>query len=149
LLAAAAVIAIAAGGTAVALTVGSNPHRHQAAAPAVKTLKLGSSGPGATTCIRFLIDVLREKQVAFDGTATQVSDNDVLLTVNHWYKGGSAEEVRLSNYHPPAIALEGGVNFQVGHRYLVTAADGVVSGCGYTADWSPQLAKTFQQAFGG
>jgi hypothetical protein len=150
LLAAAAVIAIAAAGTAVALTVDSGSSNHPVATKTVRTLQLPNAGrPGTTSCIRFMIDILREKPVAFDGTATDVTDSDVLLTVNHWYKGGSADEVRLENYHTPDIALEGGVDFRVGHRYLVTATDGTVNVCGYTAEWSPELAKSFQQAFGG
>jgi hypothetical protein len=150
LLAAAAVIMIAAAGTTIALTVGNDSGHHPSAAKTVKTLKLPSVRPGGTaSCIRFTIGILRDKQVAFDGTAIEVTDNDVLLTVNHWYKGGNADEVRLENNPSPGIALEGGVEFKTGHRYLVTATNGTVNICGYTAEWSADLANSFRQAFGG
>ena len=149
LLAAAAVIAIAAAGTAVALTAGNDSGHHPVAAKTVKTLKLPApAGPGIGTCIRFTIDILRDKPVAFDGTVTAVTDNDVLLTVNHWYKGGSADEVRLISLQSERVALEGTVDFTMGQRYLVTATDGTVNYCGYTAEWSAEMEKNFQQAFG-
>jgi hypothetical protein len=72
----------------------------------------------------------------------------VLLTVNHWYKGGSADEVRLESNNAPGIAMEGGINFEVGKRYLVTASDGTVSICGFTGEWSADLERSFQEAFG-
>jgi len=149
LLAAAAVIVIAAAGTTLALTVGNDAGHRTSAVKTVKTLKMPSVRPGApAACIRFTVGILRDKQVAFDGTAISVTDKDVLLTVNHWYRGGSADEVRLENNPSPGIALEGGVEFVAGQRYLVTATDGTVNICGYTAEWSAELAKTFQQAFG-
>ena len=149
LLAAAAVIVIAAGGTTVALTVGHDSGHNTSAVKTVKTLTMPSAHPGVSaTCIRFTVDILRSRQVAFDGTAISVTDKDVLLTVNHWYKGGSADEVRLENNPSPGIALEGGVEFVAGQRYLVTATDGTVNLCGYTAEWSADLAKSFQKAFG-
>ena len=149
LLAAAAVVAIAAGGTAVALTVGNDSSPVANPPMTVKTLHLSAGGPGATSCVRFTVDILRDMPVAFDGTVSEVTDKDALLTVNHWYKGGSADEVRLENpNYPTEIEMEGGVHLQVGQRYLVTATNGTVNGCGYTAEWSAELEKSFQEAFG-
>ena len=150
LLAAAAVAAIAAGGTVVGLAVGNDSSSTSRGPATVKTLALpGPARPGiGNTCIRFTVDILREKPVAFDGTVSAVTDHDVLLTVNHWYKGGTADEVRLSSAQSLRVALEGTVDFTVGGRYLVTATDGTVNYCGYTAEWSADLAKAFQEAFG-
>lgn len=147
LLAAAAVVVIAAGGTAIGLTVGGSSSHH---AKTVKTFALPKpAGPGiGNTCIQFTIDILRDKPVAFDGTVSEITDNDVLLSVNHWYKGGTADEVRLASSQSLRLALEGTVDFTVGQRYLVTASDGTVNYCGYTAEWSPELEKSFQEAFG-
>jgi hypothetical protein len=147
-LVAAAAVVVAAAGTTLALTAGNDSGHHSVAAPTVKTLKLPAAHPGIGTCIRFTVDILREKPVAFDGTVTEVADHDVLLRVNHWYRGGSADEVRLTNNVEPNVAMEGGVDFQAGHRYLVTATDGTVNICGYSAEWSADLAQTFEQAFG-
>jgi hypothetical protein len=74
----------------------------------------------------------------------------VTIDVDHWYKGGSADQVQVANYGgvDDAVALEGGVNFEVGKRYLVTASDGQVSMCGFTAEWNAEMEQAFQEAYG-
>ncbi len=46
-------------------------------------------------------------------------------------------------------ALIEGVEFTVGGRYLVTATDGVVGGCGLSGAYSPELESLFVAAFPG
>jgi hypothetical protein len=148
LLAAAAVAAVALAGTLVAVNLGGDSHP-SATHKTVKQLSLPKTGgPAIGTCIRFTVDILRDMPVAFSGTAAEVTDGDVLIDVDHWYKGGSADQVRLASNNNIGIVLEGGVNFEAGHRYLVTATDGTVNGCGYTAEWSAELEHSFQEAFG-
>jgi hypothetical protein len=147
LLAAAAAVVAAAIGTTVALTAGGDSHP-AAAQKTVAHLKLPTAGGPLGTCIRFSVDLLRDEPVAFSGTVTAVSDGDVRLDVDHWFKGGSADQVELAGRTTPDVVLEGGVNFQVGERYLVSARDGIVAGCGYTALWSTQMEQAFEQAFG-
>ena len=39
-------------------------------------------------------------------------------------------------------------DFQVGQRYLVSANDGKVTVCGFTAPYCDELAAMYEQAFG-
>src|SRR4051794_38758471 len=145
LLAAAAVIVAAAVATTVSLTAGGNSSHPKT----VAHLSLPKAGGGpAGTCLRFTVDILRDKAVAFSGTAEAVTDDDVVLDVDHWYKGGTADQVELANPNVPGIALEGGIQFVVGHRYLVSADDATVSMCGYSGEWSAEMEQSYQDAFG-
>ena len=111
----------------------------------------GPSGGGTSSmsCIAFSVDVLKDMPVAFDGTVASVGTDSATLDVNHWYRGGTADQVQVNTYDSQAVALEGGVAFETGHRYLVTATDGTVNICGFTAEWSAETEQAFQQAFGG
>ncbi|MDT4920204.1 MAG: hypothetical protein QOI15_1106 [Pseudonocardiales bacterium] len=149
LLAAAAVAAIAVAGTLVAVNVGSDSKPTAAPQKTVKHLALPTvGGPATQMCIRFEADHLRDMPVAFSGTVAEATDTDVLIDVDHWYKGGSADQVQLANHNQPEVALEGGIQFEVGHRYLVSASDGTVSMCGYSGEWSAEFEQSFQEAFG-
>lgn len=149
LLAAAAVAAIALAATLVAVNVGGDSNPTAAAQKTVKHLTLPKvGGPAASMCIRFDVDILRDMPVAFSGTVAEATDTDVLLDVDHWYKGGSADQVELANHNQADVALEGGIQFEVGHRYLVSASDGTVSMCGYSGEWSAEFEQSYQDAFG-
>jgi hypothetical protein len=143
LLAAAAAVVAAAVGITVAVTAGGSSSTPKT----VKHLAM-AGGDSMNMCIQFSVDVLRDMPVAFSGTATEVTDDSALLDVDHWYKGGSADQVELSNNNSEGVALEGGVQFEVGTRYLITASDGYVSMCGYSGEWSPEFEQSFQEAFG-
>lgn len=144
LLAAAAAVVAAAVGITVAVTAGGSSSH----AKTVKHLALPGGGPASSMCIQFDVNILRDMPVAFSGTAAEVTDESVLLDVDHWYKGGTADQVELANPNVPGIALEGGIQFEVGHRYLVSASDGTVSMCGYSGEWSADFEQSFQDAFG-
>ena len=120
-----------------------------AAAPTtVMTLGL-PAGNAAGMCIRFSVDVLRPMEVAFSGTATAVTDHFVTLAPDRWYKGGDGStSVRLAALGE-SVALEGGIDFEQGKRYLVTATSGTVNGCGFSGEWSRDLADAYAAAFGG
>lgn len=150
--AAAAVAALAIGG--VMLSGGDSP----TAKPKPKsTLALNlpaaathPGGPSMNSCIRFDVSILKDMETAFSGTVSAVGDSSVTLDVDHWYTGGSADVVTLSQ--PDAsgpVSLEGGVTFEQGKRYFVTATNGTVNGCGYTGEASADLEQAFQQAFPG
>jgi hypothetical protein len=146
--AAAAVVAIAVGGFAVLGGGGDDPATTTAAKPS--TMRLSLPAPDAAAmCIVFSTEILADMPVAFSGTAIDVGDESVLLEVDRWYRGGDQDQVRLSAPSSDAILLEGTVAFAAGQRYLVTATDGVVNSCGYTADWTPEMAAAFADAFGG
>jgi hypothetical protein len=111
-------------------------------------LELGLGEGGAmSSCMVVSADILKDMSPAFLGTVTAVDGEQVTLSVDRWYAGEAYASVIL---HAPAgmEALIGGIDFQVGQQYFVTAFDGVVNYCGYSDVWSPELAAVFAEAFG-
>ncbi|MBI3687043.1 MAG: hypothetical protein HY241_06805 [Actinobacteria bacterium] len=143
LVAAAAAAAIALGvGAVVAASDGP------ATAPRAKTtlaLKVAGGGTSLQSCAQFSIAVLQGFQMGFGGTVTTVHQGMVTLTVDHWYKGGTADVVTLTAT-ADTVSLDG-VDFIPGRRYLVTAFDGTVNGCGYTGEATAELERLFAEAF--
>ena len=128
-------------------------------------LKMAGSSSGvqsSAACVVFSIPFLREMPLAFAGTVTSVSnstvptlsDMTVTLSVDHWYKGGSADVVTLTTMTSHAltpttwVGVEDGTEFVQGKRYLVTATNGTVNGCTAT-EATPELEKAFAEAFSG
>jgi hypothetical protein len=111
-------------------------------------LELGLGDGGAmASCMAVSADILRDMSPAFLGTATAVDGEQVTLSVDRWYAGDEFETVIL---HAPAgmEALIGGIDFQVGQQYFITAFDGTVNYCGYSDVFSPELAAIYAEAFG-
>lgn len=112
--------------------------------------------PGADTmasCLPFDVGFLREMPLAFSGTATAVTDDEVVLEVDRWYKAGATQrEATSATLSMPggaaSVALDG-VEFTEGERYLVTATDGQVNGCGFSGRATPELTAAYQEAFTG
>jgi len=142
-LVATAVVAVAGVGTAV--TVGSRTPDRPTAARSMTLRMPGTSA--ASDCAMFDVAVLRRMPVAFQGTAVEVADTSVVLTVGHWFRGGrdGVTTVRVSKPGPQASE---GVEFTVGKTYLVSAQDGAVSVCGYTGELTPDFLAYFNSAFG-
>jgi hypothetical protein len=109
-------------------------------------LSLGA-GDALASCMAFDVTLLAGMSPAFAATATAIDGETVTLTVDRWYTGGDAATVVLQ---APAgqEALTGGVAFEVGGQYLITAAEGVVNSCGYSGPATPELTAAFEQAFG-
>lgn len=146
LVAAAALAAVASLGT-VGLAVLGPDDEQPSAAPETLELTLPPSDV-MSSCIQYSVDFLAQMPVAFAGTAETVGDGTVLLEVDRWYRGGSADVVELENPTGPMTSIDG-IEFAAGSRYLVTASeDGTVNGCGYTAVWSEPMAQDFASAFG-
>jgi hypothetical protein len=97
------------------------------------------------------VDILKVMPLAFAGTVTKVGDSTVILDVDHWYRGGNADQVLLTMPDSAAtVALRGGaVLIAQGDRYLISAADGTVNDCDLSGKWSTELEKSFSQAFNG
>jgi RNA polymerase sigma-70 factor (ECF subfamily) len=141
---AAAVIGVTA--VAVATNLGEEPPEATEAGP-VMTLGLPADDAMAS-CLRVSKESLEPMAVAFSGTATTVDETEVVLSVDHWYKGDDGSQtVQLETMGPEMVPLLGNVQFEVGQRYLVSAVDGQVTACGYSAQWNSQLADLFVQAF--
>lgn len=143
--AAAAVLAA----TAIALTAGGDDDVPPAAQPAVGMTLTLPADDAMASCMQLSAESLRPMEVAFSGTATTVEDTTVTITPDRWYKGGTgATSVQLTTMGEEMVALLGSVQFEQGQRYLVTATDGQVNACGFSAEWTPELAQVFEQAFG-
>lgn len=142
--AAAAALVVAVGG-AIALTGGDDEAPIAAGPPVV--LNAGVDDPMAM-CIVFSVEELAKAPVAFEGTVTSVDGETVTLDVDTWYRGGDAAQVEI---HAPAgmEALIGGIPFETGTQYLVTAYDGNVNYCGFTGESTPELEAAFEEAFAG
>lgn len=142
---AAAVVAAAAVGVGGVVATGDKESGPQPSA----TLALsGAPGDAMTSCAVFDVAVLRSMPVAFAGTATSVDDTAVTLEVDRWYTGGTAEQVTISVPGGRSRVALDGVEFVDGRRYLVTATDGTVNGCGMSGPRTPELEAAFAEAFG-
>jgi hypothetical protein len=107
--------------------------------------------PGSDTmsmCMMFDVETLKQAPVAFSGTVASVDDSGATLDVDHWYKGGEADQVVLEHEGSATQVALDGVSFEKGKRYLVSATDGTVNICGYSGPWTEDLAAQFDQAFG-
>lgn len=137
--AAAAIVALGFGG---ALVVGGNS---DPVGKGKTSLALQSAEGGVTSssCLMFSTDILKDMPVAFRGTASAVTNEAVTLTVDHWYKGGSADLVTIAT----PVSSAGPGEFVQGKAYLVTATNGTVNGCGYTGEATTDLQKYFDEAF--
>ncbi|HET7690881.1 MAG TPA: hypothetical protein VFK41_10900 [Nocardioidaceae bacterium] len=146
LAAAAAVALLAAGGAGVALSGGDEDA--PAAAPTTTSLTL-PGGDTMQSCMMVTPEALAQVDQALAGTATEVTEDSVTLTVDQWFKGGDSDLVTLTPANPDMIALIGAIEFEEGARYLVSAADGHVNSCGFSGPDEEPLAGIYQQAFGG
>jgi hypothetical protein len=109
-------------------------------------LSAGESDPALMSCLPFSVDILDDMEVAFEGTVTGVAGDQLTLDVVTWYRGGDTEQVQITA--PLGMeALIGGIPFEVGGSYLVSATNGVVNYCGYTGVATPELRTAFEQAF--
>lgn len=119
-----------------------------AAAPSVTTLS-APGNIGAGRCAVPSAKTLATQHVAFEGVVEEIADGTVTLSPTVFYAGEPSEVVQVE---APAAVLEQlliAVSFEVGGRYLVSAADGRVSVCGYSGAWSPELEQLYVEAFPG
>lgn len=140
--AAVAVLAIGVGAVVAGSGGGSSAARHRT------TLALQAPAPprpGMNACIRFSVDLLKDKPVAFSGTVTSVEPGLVTLDVDRWFKGGSADVVTVAV--PDRNTAVGTLEMVQGKRYLVSATDGIVNTCGYSGEATPDLEAAYEQAF--
>lgn len=110
-------------------------------------LSLGESN-AMSSCIQISADIMRDMPLAFAGTVTAVDGDNVTIDVDEWFKGGDAAVVELSA--PQGMqALIGGIDFEVGGEYLITASEGTVNYCGFSGPATPELRAVFNEAFPG
>ena len=147
LVAAAAVLVIAGVGAFALLGGEDQPAVPTAKDPAPTVMELSARPSSAAKCAVPTAELLSNQETAFDGTVTSLTDGLVTLDVGHWYRGGPADQVTVDA--PPAgmQALLLAADFQVGQRYLVSANDGFVTVCGFTAAYFDDLAALYAEAF--
>lgn len=104
-------------------------------------------GDSMAMCLVYDPAILAEQSVAFGGTVTALSDTTATFEVDRWFTGGDADTVEV-NHTPGFEALIGTPALEVGQRYLITAVDGVVNGCGYSGPATPGYEADFEAAFG-
>jgi hypothetical protein len=153
-LAAAAAVAAVAIGTTVAVSMNGGEEGVDNGpgiqAPTVLALTAPAGGPASAMCMQFDVAQLAQEPVAFAGTVTAITPQVVTLKVDHWYKGGDADQVTVAApaSDQPNPVLEGGVDYQQGQRYLISALDdGTVTSCGYSGPATPDFEKQYEQAF--
>ena len=146
LLVAAAVVLVALVGGGLLLGSDDAPIREEA--PTTLALELPPSDVAAS-CIMFDVQILAAAEVALAATATAVEAERVTLDVDRWYRGGNADTVTIAVPGQDTSAALDGVDFRVGERYLVTATNGTVNGCGFSGPATPELERAFEEAFAG
>lgn len=112
------------------------------------TLALTADGSAAGKCAVPNARTLEAFDTAFAGTVTSLDDDTVTLSVDEWYAGDQAETVTVAAPSQDLQDLLMAVDFQEGKSYLVSASDGRVTLCGYTAEDNAQLQTIYDEAFG-
>lgn len=147
--AAAAVVAVGVGTAVIAANTGDDGSGGTRAKP-TSTLALNvPGGVSMVSCVPFDVKFLRDMPVALAGTVTAVEPGKVTLDVDRWYKGGTAGRVTIAQPDPQSSVALDGVTFEDGKRYLLTATNGTVNGCGFSGPATPELERSYAEAFGG
>jgi hypothetical protein len=146
-----AAAAVAAVGIALGATQLTSDDAPATKTPTTVALSAPAGGDGTTmsSCLMFDVAILRDMPVALAGTVVAQDADSVTLRVDRWYKGGSADQVRIATPQGTTSVALDGVAFEQGKRYLLTATDGTVNGCGYSGPATPELEKSYAEAFGG
>lgn len=139
---AALVMAVAGG---LALTGGEDTPPLAQAPP----LQLDAGGEDImASCIMFSAEELeRVAEIAFEGTVASVEGDTVTLTVDTWYRGDEAVGEVVLNAPQGMEALIGGIPFETGNQYLISAQGGSVNYCGFSGEATPDLRAGFEEAF--
>lgn len=107
-----------------------------------------AGGGGMASCIMYDPATLPTFDIVFDGTVTGIDGDQVTFDVNEDWKG-AGDSITLTA-PDAAISLVGPLpDFEVGGRYLVTAAGSTINACGYTLDYDADTAADWAAAFAG
>jgi hypothetical protein len=120
-----------------------------ASASAADTVELTADGAAAGKCAMPSAETLASFDTAFSGTVTSLDGGTATLDVDQWYAGGEGSTVTVDAPSKDLQDLLMAVDFQEGRTYLVSATDGRVTLCGFTAEQSPDLQAIYDEAFGG
>ena len=142
----------AAGALALAIALGSGfgfgaPAQGPIAANPTPT-ENPAAGGGVASCLVYDPANLPTFEIVFDGTVTAVNGDQVTFDVNDGWKGVDGT-VTLTAPQVDAALVGPLPNFEVGGRYLVTAAGSTINACGYTLDYDAATAADWAAAFAG
>lgn len=132
-------VSLAIGGILIASLGGSDT-------PTSVTFGVPNVDPTMQMCLTLDEFVPSTDQLGFGGTVTSITDGQVTLDVDRWYRGGPADQAVLDTSDLPIAALDG-VEFVIGQRYLVSIFDGEVGICGTSGPASPELERYFDTWF--
>lgn len=150
LLTVAASVAVLGVGSVVAVTLGGDGAGTVDDPVTALALTAPGGDPMTAMCMAFDVEALRQAPMALAGTVTKIEDRTVTLDVDRWYKGGDADVVTIAL--PPgdvSPALVPGVDFVQGGKFLVTAYENTVNGCGFSGPATAELTKSYDEAFAG
>lgn len=139
---AAAVVAAATAGTALAIGGGHEPAR-----PAQPTVTRLVNAGGTAKCAAPSAATLAGAPLAFAGTAERIDQGVVTLKVTRLYAGPASDLVEVRQASGASEALIGATLFETGRGYLIAAADGRALACGYSGLATPELQALYDEAF--
>jgi hypothetical protein len=107
-----------------------------------------AAGGGVASCLFYDPANLPTFDIVFDGTVTDLDGDQITFDVNEGWKGANGS---ITLTAPQVdVALVGPIpDFQVGGRYLVSAAGSTINACNYTLDYDAATAAAWAAAFAG
>ena len=109
------------------------------------------SGLGVGFCVeQYSLETLGHRAVAFDGSVTAITADNVTFVINRTYRGAAGSTITLAAPGMTGVSLTpaGGPSFQVGQRYLVAGEDGFAWACGFSQPYDPDVALAWGRVFG-
>jgi len=109
------------------------------------TLELGDAA--AVKCQVPNVRVLKNQDLAFEGTVAAIDGSQVTLDVKRWFRGDSVDQVIVRSASEQLLLALSGVEFETGSSYLVSATEGQVTLCGFSDLTNDKLAKLYEKAY--
>jgi hypothetical protein len=107
-----------------------------------------AAGGGVASCLVYDPANLPTFDIVLDGTVSAIDGDQVTFDVNDGWKGADGS-ITLTAPETDIALLGEMPEFQVGGRYLVTAAGSNINACGYTLDYDADTAADWAAAFAG
>ncbi len=115
--------------------------------PTATTVTAPAAAPGR--CVPPSPEVLAGAELALDGTVTEVTGDQVTLTVNQWFAGTPTDELVVTAVPAALQSLIGAPDLQQGQRYLLAANAGQLMVCGFSGPFDSERSTLYTTAFGG
>jgi hypothetical protein len=109
-----------------------------------------STAPQIGLCVEaYSLETLPRRTIAFDGTVTSKSGDEVTFAVNSAYRGVAGPSITLTaqGMSGTSITSVGGPTLEVGGRYLVAGEDQFAWDCGFTQPFDEGVAADWARTF--